>query len=920
MPARILQGNFGAWAVQPDGRIELRVRLHDDAGVEPVVARLHNAGIEVVRKMAIFPGVVVRADETQIPMIAGWDDVIWISEGLPARAAENDLARSRTRVNEIQAPPYSLAGTGLHVGMHDAGTMDVDHADFGGRATRIDPSGVSEHATHVAGTLAGSGLRSEAEGGTALQWRGMATEAMIYSWDFAGDVIAETADGVQNYGLIADNNSWGVTVDGSSCELYGNYDLLAPEYDALVDGAAGRPISIVFSAGNERDDGDCPLIDGGYGCLNPPKAAKNIIVVGATQSDTDSMTSFSSWGPCDDGRLKPDLTAPGCREGPPQATISTFPGDTYGDVCGTSAAAPVVTGILTLLYQLYQQQTGGLVPSPSLLRGILAATAQDLGNPGPDYAFGHGRVDAKRAADLILDDTPLEFTIRDSTAQDIPFFVAPETPSLHFILAWDDPDASPLAAPALVNNLDLLLLDPGGGEHYPWVLDPAQPSLDAGTGIDSLNNIENVQVTDPLPGLWTARISATNAPEGPQIVSLIGLDLNPPDPPALLVAADPTETTMDVIWQVASTPDRIGSLVVRSTSPITWSPVEGTVYESGESVQPRVKVIFAGVEALTVSVLTDSLLDPETTYYYAAHSYDDFLNYSDAITATNSTAPCDPGPCRTPNYGGFLIVHSNPDLIYTTDNDGYCGQSGLTSCADAITSQMGPSIKIIHVLAAFPSESSPRVTGLTFGIDYDSTKISLEDYGSCGDFELPTTGWPAPGEGTAVTFAAAQTGLLTEVYWFAAYNLAPATLNLIPHPTQGGYFADDHVPANLEPIACYGAFGFDTSGSTCCAITDVDIGGFDAVSTRLNGSFPNPFTGWTQVSFTLAAEARVRLTVYDVSGRKVRDLIDEPCPAGTQAVAWNGRNDAGLEAPGGLYFVKMRQGSQTFVSRLVLVR
>lgn len=174
-----------------------------------------------------------------------------------------------------------------------------------------------------------------------------------------------------------------------------------------------------------------------------------------------------------------------------------------------------------------------------------------------------------------------------------------------------------------------------------------------------------------------------------------------------------------------------------------------------------------------------------------------------------------------PNLGGTLIVHANPSIVYTTDVSNYCGQSGLGNCADGTFRHDGADPVVFFIMAAFPASSSPRLSGVVFGIDYDATHVTLLASGLCGDFQLPTNGWPGPGEGNAITWNTAQTGHLVDIYWFAAYNYlspSPAMFSITDHPVRGGgcCFADDAVPANLDPILAYGALGFDQPGVPAC--------------------------------------------------------------------------------------------------------
>jgi len=168
-----------------------------------------------------------------------------------------------------------------------------------------------------------------------------------------------------------------------------------------------------------------------------------------------------------------------------------------------------------------------------------------------------------------------------------------------------------------------------------------------------------------------------------------------------------------------------------------------------------------------------------------------------------------------PNAGGTLIVVSD-GVVYCADNGSPCGTSGVQDCESGRATGDGyVDSRVLNVLAAFAPGASPRVSGVVFGIAYSAAEVFISDLGGCGDFELATDSWPASGQGTAVTWNAAQTGLITDVYWFAAYNYYgnPQSFDLTAHPSQGSSFADDSVPAELDDIAGLGSFGFDGGAS-----------------------------------------------------------------------------------------------------------
>jgi len=177
-----------------------------------------------------------------------------------------------------------------------------------------------------------------------------------------------------------------------------------------------------------------------------------------------------------------------------------------------------------------------------------------------------------------------------------------------------------------------------------------------------------------------------------------------------------------------------------------------------------------------------------------------------------------------PNAGGTLIIVTD-GLIYCADDEPYCGSGSIQDCRDGVTRVDGASLNpvVLNVLAAFHESTSPRLSGVTFGIAYNSAEVFIAALFSCGDFELPDGDWPVSGTGTAVTWNAAQTGQINDVYWIAAYNYYgnPNQLGLIPHPSQGASFADDSIPPEIDPIAGLGAFGFDTEGDLPCTEPDL---------------------------------------------------------------------------------------------------
>ena len=181
-----------------------------------------------------------------------------------------------------------------------------------------------------------------------------------------------------------------------------------------------------------------------------------------------------------------------------------------------------------------------------------------------------------------------------------------------------------------------------------------------------------------------------------------------------------------------------------------------------------------------------------------------------------------------PNEGGTLILALGEGITYTTDNSGFC-ETTVTDCENAIVDTSVEGGLVLHAVAAFPTGSSPRLAGITFGLRYDAASgFEFAEYASCGDFELPDGTWPDNFSGTAVTWGAPQMSQLVEVYWFGVYTYATygsGTLRLDTNPVQGGNFADDSTPAETDPIVDFGSFGFTgTAGELPCPTAAGPVG------------------------------------------------------------------------------------------------
>jgi len=444
----------------------------------------------------------------------------------------------------------NLLGTGMKVGLWDGGRVRGDHVELTGRVTQQDGfATLDDHATHVAGTILASGIKAHA--------RGMAPEATMLAHEFSNDIIEMTALAKPDQtSLLFSNHSYGraggwdegvwrgdPSVSNNEDYSFGFYDGSTSQWDNLAFTAPYY--TIVKSAGNDRNEsgGGPQPADGPYDCITTNGNAKNIITVGAVlklagpyvSPSSVIMSSFSSWGPTDDGRIKPDLVAPGVSVESPISTQNNL----YAFFDGTSMSSPAVTGSLVLLQQLYKNLNGGNVMRAATLKALAIHTAREAGaNPGPDYSFGWGLLDAEAAAKVITGRDDQNIIITEASLASGQSYEVELNPKagekITATLVWTDPAGTPVApslnptTKMLVNDLDMRLTEDitGGLTFFPWTLDPA-PSKRAlaavQTGDNFRDNVEKMEFDNPLPRKYKLKVTHKLASlvSGPQKFSLI---------------------------------------------------------------------------------------------------------------------------------------------------------------------------------------------------------------------------------------------------------------------------------------------------------------------------------------------------------------------------------------------------------------
>lgn len=439
-----------------------------------------------------------------------------------------------------------LTGKGLTVGIFDQTRPKPDHVEFGTRLSQIDGSSeeLSTHATHVTGTVLAAGINAQA--------RGMAYEATGWAFNWESDVSKMNANAydpdTKTDGMLISNHSYGVVLgwlnEGGSWTWFGNatvdpdrdwrFGFYSSKSRALDEVMYVKPYySVVWAAGNDRDDvGDGTRDpDGPADTIGPEGVAKNNLTIGAVEQVLDyqtpndvKMSSFSGWGPADDGRIKPDLVAMGVSVF--STSITGEGADSYVSQSGTSMAAPNATGSLFLLQQLYAERNSGRFLLSSALKALAIHTARESGpSPGPDYMFGWGLLNVADAASLIInEDGNSEFIRTDILGEGEVHefeFISDGVKPIRATIAWTDPAGSPAGQAAdptnlmLVNDLDLRIFDEDGKEFFPWSLDFAQGiSARGDQSKDNFrDNVEQVWIPAPEPKRYRVRISHKNSLE-----------------------------------------------------------------------------------------------------------------------------------------------------------------------------------------------------------------------------------------------------------------------------------------------------------------------------------------------------------------------------------------------------------------------
>lgn len=515
-------------------------------------------------------GTILRGTLTapRLQQLADSPAVLWI-EPAPKMKLNDEVSTKIVAGDDGNTATFAevhqlgFTGAGVTVAVADSGLdsgeIDFMHPDIAGRVTALFHYGASledaadehSHGTHCAGIIAGDGATGETDDNGYRYGLGVAPQSSLIGqrlFDGAGGYTYPNTSfepltrDAKLAGADIGSNSWGD-------DTQGRYDLSAMEFDALVRDAVNdvyaagdQPYILEFSAGNAGP---------AAGTIGSPAVAKNVIATGAAQNDRpdlliygdgpDAMADFSSRGPCEDGRIKPDVTAPGtwiaslrsifADDNNAWAEISPY----YMYQGGTSQAGPHVSGAAAVFVQYWRSLNTNATPSPAMVKAALINSATDMDetlvgiieydefgepidvgfpqdpNPVPNNDEGWGRVDLPNLVGSTKDYQFVDQSVLLTNDQhyEVRVLIGDADEPLRVTLAYTDVPGSPVTVPALVNDLDLEVLGPDGKVYHGNQFS-AGDSVPNPVTFDTLNNVEAAYLAMPAAGEYTIRVHARN--------------------------------------------------------------------------------------------------------------------------------------------------------------------------------------------------------------------------------------------------------------------------------------------------------------------------------------------------------------------------------------------------------------------------
>lgn len=694
-PGKVRQLGFVEWLGPFRPEHKLHPALHQSAPPVPNLAatdpaqvslllarRARTADVQNARRLLtrvdqesrLRLGTILRGEipRGRLASLAASRAVLWIEPAPRIRLFDEAASRivaGDGPTNQTLMQSLGWTGAGVTVAVADSGLDSGDtnsiHPDIAGRVRALfyygtpgqleDAADEHSHGTHVAGIVAGNGAVGETDENGFLYGLGVAPGAGIIAqriFDGAGGYAPPpsferlTRD-AKRAGADIGSNSWGD-------DTQGQYDLSAMEFDELVRDAdtlalGDQPYILEFSAGNAGP---------GYRTVGSPAVAKNVLATGASQNDRfnlplddfaiyadgrDTMADFSSRGPCADGRIKPDVVAPGTWIASLRSVLADdnnawWPiSGNYMYQGGTSQAGPHVSGAAAVFVQYWRANHAGVTPSPALVKAALINSTADLDDffdtdPTPNDDEGWGRVDLPA---LITPTADFDFTDQSVSLTNNGVFerrilIGGANEPLRITLAYTDEPGLPAALIALVNDLDLEVISPDGHTFRGNRFADGESIPDASLP-DTINNVEGIYLSTPAPGEYIIRV------RGSRVVA----DISPTTPPveqdfALVISGAFSTPGVGIVTfsrRIYRAPDTIQLTLVDYD--LAGQPTANVLVRSGAEPAGELRVLTAsGTSGLFTGSLATAT-SPAVGVLQVAHNNTIEAVYADASPAAS---------------------------------------------------------------------------------------------------------------------------------------------------------------------------------------------------------------------------------------------------------------------------------------------
>ncbi|GEM_PF-6122743 len=471
------------WAYRKEG-VGVVVAYYKGLNPDRVRVALEKRGMQVERVPPFAYQIEGTIPADQVHAFAGLPFVQYVDLPSPPPVPEENnydysgINRSNV-VHHLPGKDYRAAGIRMMVS--ESGRV-ARHMNLKGRLWVWDStSSVAGHSSSVARFAASAAVTDPTSDAPA-------PGATIISDDFP----TSYDQNYTNHQVLYTNHSLGFGI-------HGGYDARARALDLLTE--QYPEVAVFFSAGNSgTSTGFSPYSFAGWANITGERKQNKNHFASGSVSPTGQFVSLSSRGPMYDGRLYPLVVNEGAG--------------------GTSYSSPKTMGSAALLQDVWKDHHNDSLAPAVLLRAVIALTADDILNPGPDYKSGFGLVNMRRAYEVVHQNQVIIDSVSNGQTDSFMISVPQGLHEFRVMLMWPDPAAPIGAVKGLINDLDVEVIDPNGQLYHPWVLNhyPDPDSLDdpAVRKVDTLNNAELVTIDSPTAGTWKVRVKGSHVPMGPQ--------------------------------------------------------------------------------------------------------------------------------------------------------------------------------------------------------------------------------------------------------------------------------------------------------------------------------------------------------------------------------------------------------------------